>query len=411
MEWVKRLATTIAGIPECNADTIGKSPEMADIPTDTGQSSLGEIARVFLRLGLVGFGGPAAHIALMEEEIVRRRRWLTHEEFLDLLGATNLIPGPNSTEMAIHLGHRRAGWKGLVVAGIAFILPAFLIVWFLAWAYLTVDALPQVNRLLYGLKPVLIAIVLQAFVALAGTALKSRFSVGLGVMAAILALAGVDEMAVLFGTGLLAMVRFWPARLKSTVPLVPIISWSAGAAGGSAASLLPVPLLPLFLVFLKIGAILYGGGYVLLAFLQAEFVDRRGWLTESQLLEAVAIGQITPGPLFTTATFIGYRLGHTPGAILATVAIFLPAFVFVALSGPLVPKIRQSARAGAFLDGVNAASLALMAVVTLHLGRAAIVDPITGGLAVLAVVGLLRFRVNNLWLMLAGALVGLMAAP
>jgi len=365
-----------------------------------------ELAWVFLKLGTIAFGGPAAHIAMMEEEVVRHRQWLTREEFLDLLGATNLIPGPNSTEMAIHVGHRRGGWPGLLVAGSCFILPAALTVLGFAWGYMRFKSLPETSALLYGVKPVVIAIVLQALWGLARSAVKSRFLAAVGVAAALAAFFGANEIALLFLAGVVVAAVQWarqcrgapPAALLAA-PAVPI----AGAAAGAAASF---SLGILFLTFLKIGAVLFGSGYVLLAFLRADLVHRLHWMTEGQLLDAVAVGQVTPGPVFTTATFIGYVLGGLPGAAVATVGIFLPGFVFVAASGPLVPRLRRSKTAGAFLDGVNVASLALIAVVTWHLGRAAVVNVTTLVLAATSAVLLLRFRVNSLWVVVGGALVG-----
>ncbi len=377
----------------------------------TAQSGrLAELAALFLKLGLVGFGGPAAHLALMEDEVVRRRGWLSRERFLDLVGATNLIPGPNSTEMAIHIGHLRAGWPGLAVAGVSFILPAFLIVWGLAYAYVRFGTLPAAAGLLYGVRPVVIAVVLQALLGLGrAAATRTRGVAAVGAAALVAAAAGVHELLVLFLAGAVMASARLARELRvrraalGVVPLGPLV----GLAAVPAASALPFGLVPLFFIFLKVGSVLFGSGYVLLAFLRADLVERWGWLRERQLLDAVAVGQVTPGPVFTTATFIGYLLGRSPGAILATVGIFLPAFVFVALSGPLVPRIRRSPIAGAFLDGVNAASIALMALVTAQLGRAALVDLPTLALALASAVLLSRFRVNSSWLVLGGALVGL----
>jgi chromate transporter len=344
---------------------------------------------------------------MMEDEVVRRRQWLTREEFLDLLGATNLIPGPNSTEMAIHIGHRRGGWPGLLVAGTSFILPAMLIVLAFAWGYVRFKSLPETAALLYGVKPVIIAIVVQALWGLTRSAVKSRFLAAVGVAAALAAFFGVNEIALLFLAGAVVVVAQWARQVRGgppaallAAPAVPI----AGAAAGAAASF---SLSILFLTFLKIGAVLFGSGYVLLAFLRADFVHRLHWMTEGQLLDAVAVGQVTPGPVFTTATFIGYVLGGLPGALVATVGIFLPAFVFVAASGPLVPRLRRSALAGAFLDGVNVAALALMAMVTWQLGHAAIRDLPTAALAIVSAVILLFFRVNSTWLVLGGGAIGL----
>ena len=375
---------------------------------------LGEIralAALFLKLGTIAFGGPAAHIAMMEDEVVRRRKWLSSEEFLDLLGATNLIPGPNSTEMAIHIGHRRAGWPGLIVAGVCFIFPAMLIVLACAWAYVRYGELPQVEALLYGVKPVIIAIVFQALWGLARTAIKTQL-LGFIVFGSIaLTFVGIHELAILFGAGLLVAIlgAVKRKRVVLALPLYglkPLLAAVVPAAAVGTSAAIPFGLWPLFLFFLKVGAVLYGSGYVLLAFLRNDLVERFGWLTETQLLDAIAIGQVTPGPVFTTATFIGYLLGGTPAAIIATVGIFLPAFFFVAISGPLVPRIRRSPTAGAFLDGVNAASLALMAVVTLQLTRSALVDPLTMVLAVASAVALIRFKLNSVWLVLGGAIAG-----
>ena len=382
------------------------------------RSRLWELAALFLKLGTIAFGGPAAHIAMMEDEVVRRRAWLTRAEFLDYLGATNLIPGPNSTELAIHIGHARAGWAGLLVAGTCFILPASLIVTAVAWAYVHLGTLPAAAGLLYGVKPVVIAVVLQALWGLSRAAVKSGLLAVVGVMAVVASVLGVNELVVLFGAGLVAWlaVRLFesgslahgllPGMLSwpGPHPQSPTLSVAVGSAAGVAAA--TVNLWGLFGVFAKIGAVLFGSGYVLLAFLRADLVERLGWLTERQLLDAVAVGQITPGPVFTTATFIGYVLGGGPGAWAATAGIFLPAFVFVALSGPLVPRLRRSPPAGQVLDGVNVASLVLMVVVTWQLGGAALVDGVTTLLAAVSALLLLRFRTNSAWLVLAGAAIG-----
>jgi len=369
-------------------------------------SPLREVVSVFLRLGVVAFGGPAAHIAMMREELVRRRRWVSDAQFIDLLGLTNLIPGPNSTEMAIHLGYLRAGAWGLVLGGVCFIVPAMLIVMALAWAYVRWGGVPVAAGVLYGVKPVIIAIVLQAMWGLARTAVRGPLLAGAFVVAAALALAGVHELLVLFGAGGVAALVV--PRRRAVAGAVAALAWAtparvmaaAAAAGG-------VTLGTMTLVFLKIGAVLYGSGYVLLAFLRADFVERLGWLTDRQLLDAVAVGQVTPGPVFTTATFIGFLLAGWTGAVLATVAIFLPSFVFVAASRPLLPRLRGSRRAAAFLDGVNVAALGLMAAVTWQLGRAAVVDPLTAALALAAAVLLVRTRVNSVWLLAGGGALGL----
>jgi chromate transporter len=368
---------------------------------------LRELATLFLKLGVIGFGGPAAHLALMEDECVRRRRWLSHEEFLDLVGATNLIPGPNSTELAIHIGRMRAGGPGLVVAGACFILPAMLLVMGCGWLYVTYGQLPQVEALLYGVKPVIMAIILQALWGLGKSAMKTPALAVIGVAAAGANYLGANELLLLLVAALCAIaargLELPRAGVTALLPMAPVTVAVSGAAA-------PFGLWPMFLFFLKVGAVLFGSGYVLLAFLRADLVDHWHWLTEAQLLDAIAVGQITPGPVFTTATFIGYVLGGVPGSLLATIGIFLPAFVFVAISAPLLPKLRASPTAGAFLDGLNVASLALMAVVTWHLGRSTLVDYVTIITALVATVLLLRFRINSMWLVLGGAVVGLLMA-
>jgi chromate transporter len=368
---------------------------------------LREVVTLFFKLGIVGFGGPAAHIAMMRDEVVRRRRWIDDARFLDLLGMTNLIPGPNSTEMAIHLGYVRAGWPGLVLGGACFILPAMVIVLTLAWAYVAYGARPEAAAVLYGIKPVIIAVVVQAAWGLARTAVKGPLLAALGVATVALYALGMHELVLLIGGGLvIALARQLGSGHTPTIVLL-TTSATAAVAGGVGAA---VSLTTLCLTFLKIGAVLYGSGYVLLAFLRNDFVERLAWLTDRQLLDAVAIGQFTPGPVFTTATFIGYVVAGWTGGVLATIAIFLPSFVFVALSHPLVPKIRASRAAAAFLDGVNVAALGLMVAVTWQLGRTAIVDVPTALLAVLAAVALVVFRVNSAWLVVGGAVVGVIVA-
>lgn len=394
------------------------TPSASDALGASAPASVSLLALLFLRLGLTAFGGPAAHIALMQAEIVERRQWLTKEEFLDLLGASNLVPGPSSTELAIHIGFRLARWRGLLLAGICFILPAFLLVMGIAWVYVRFERLPQVAGVLYGVKPVVIAIVLQALWNLGRTALKTRFLAGGGIVASIIAFLNVSPLLILFGAGALTGGRQWLAGrekgdarpLLALLGLIALLVALPLLLGRAAAASSTVELKSLFWVFLKFGSIVYGSGYVLLAFLRTDLVTRLHWLTSAQLLDAIAVGQVTPGPVFTTATFIGFVLGGARGAIIATVGMFLPAFLFVAVSGPLVPRLRKSPLAGAFLDGVNAASLALMATVTWELGRAALIDGLTVGLTMLNAVLLFRFRVNSLWLMLGGAIMGLLAA-
>ncbi len=366
-----------------------------------------EVGRLFLKLGLIAFGGPAAHVAMMRDEVVRRRRWVDDARFLDLLGMTNLIPGPNSTEMAIHLGYLRAGWPGLIVGGVVFILPATVIVLAIAWTYVRYGAVPEVASALYGIKPVIIAVIAQAIWSLGRTAVKGPLLAVVGVATVALYAAGVHELALLFGGGAVVMLARGARRAGAAAGLGALAPFVAPAPALAAAGAIAVSVTTLFLVFLKIGAVLYGSGYVLLAFLRNDFVNRLGWLTDRQLLEAVSVGQFTPGPVFTTATFIGYLIAGVPGAVLATVGIFLPGFVFVAASYPLIPRIRGSRWASALLDGVNVAALGLMAAVTWELGRAAIVDVLTAALAILALLVLLRFKLNSAWLVLGGAVTGL----
>lgn len=373
---------------------------------------LGEVALLALKLGFLAFGGPAAHIAMLRDEAVTRRKWLTDEHFLDLLGATNLIPGPNSTEMVIHVGNVRAGWRGLIVAGVCFILPAALIVLALAWAYVEYGTTPTAEWLLYGIKPVIIAIIAQALWGLSRTAVKSVFLALVGVAALALYMAGVNELVLLVGGGVFVMLVKNARRLRGggTAPALVLLPLAglppAWLAQPMAAA--PVSLGQLFLIFLKVGAVLYGSGYVLLAFLRNDLVNRLGWLTDQQLLDAVAVGQFTPGPVFTTATFIGYVVASWPGAILATIGIFLPAFVLVALVNPFIPRLRTSPWMGALLDGVNVTALGLMAAVTWVLGRSAIIDWLTALLAIVAAVLLFRFKLNSAWLVLGGGLFALL---
>ena len=381
---------------------------------ERAETSLSELARLFLKLGTIAFGGPAAHIAMMEEEIVRRRRWLSHDRFLDLLGATNLIPGPNSTEMAIHIGLVRAGWKGLIVAGSCFILPAMLIVWLLASLYVRYGSVPEATFLLYGVKPVIIAVVVQALWGLGKSAIKGSLTAFIGAAVMMLFFFGINEILLLFAAGFTAMAleNLWRGWRQGTLHVVALPFWiysvSVEASSAMAMSFtVPVSLVKLTLFFLKIGSVLFGSGYVLLAFLRADLVDRWHWLTDQQLLDAIAIGQFTPGPVFTTATFIGYVVAGSPGAILATVGIFLPAFVFVLISSPFIPKLRSTSWASGFLDGVNVASLGLMATVTWQLGRAAVIDWFTLVLALISGVLVFCFKINSAWLVLGGGVVGL----
>jgi chromate transporter len=384
------------------------------------RGSLSELAFFFLRLGVTAFGGPAAHIAIMEDELVRRRKWLSREKFLDLLGASSLIPGPSSSELAIHIGYLRAGWAGLVIGGVCFIFPAAILVGVIAWAYVRFGHLPAIAALLYGVKPVVIAVILQALWGLGRTAVKSRVLAIAGVACVALTFAQVNVLIILFGTGaVLAGIRAFSGNQtgrqnKGALTFVSV--WHGARAGlarsfplaGALGAAMVIPgMWQLFLVFLRIGSVVFGSGYVLLAFLRADLVVLRTWVTDAQLVDAVAIGQVTPGPVFTTATFLGYLLRGPTGALVATVGIFLPAFILVAISGPLISLIRRSEITGFFLDGVNVASLALMAAVSYQLGRSAIVDWLTAGLVVVSAVLLLRFRINSAWLVLGGAIIGI----
>ncbi len=392
----------------------------------TPVSPLRELAVLFLRLGVTAFGGPAAHIAMMRDEVVDRRRWLTDREFLDLVAATNLIPGPNSTELAIHLGYRRGGLTGLALAGVCFILPAALIVAGLAWAYARYGTTPQVGWLMYGIGPVVIAIVVQALVKLGQAALRRWAYATVSAAALAAVLGGVNELAVLAAGGTvglaLALKPGGPGSVAASAWLTAIpaglahllrgaataASTLGAAAGTTAATVAAVPftIARLTLFFLKVGSVLFGSGYVLLAFLRADLVERWGWLTDQQLIDAITVGQITPGPVFTTATFIGYLLGGWAGATLATAAIFAPGFFFVAVTQPLIPRLRASRPLGGCLDGVVAASLGLMAAVTWQLARAAVVDLPTALVAAGAALVLFRWRSNSTWLILAGAAAG-----
>ena len=369
-------------------------------------NALTELAALFLRLGITAFGGPAAHIAMMRDEVVERRRWMTDAEFLDLLAATNLIPGPNSTEMAIHLGYRRGGLSGLIVAGTCFILPACLIVWVIAWAYQRYGETPQIGWLMYGVSPVIIAIVLHAVWKLGRSAIVGPLPWVIGLTATGLSLAGVNELALLAGGGLTTLGARLGRRSAAAMLLAAAVTATSLSAVVVSSAAVPVTLTRLTLFFLKVGSILFGSGYVLLAFLRADLTERWEWLTEQQLIDAVTVGQVTPGPVFTTATFIGYLLGGWIGAVLCTVAIFAPGFVFVAISQPMIPRLRASKVLSGLLDGVVAASLGLMLAVTWHLGHSAIVDLPTLVLLATAALLLVRWQLNSTWLIAGGALTG-----
>ena len=383
--------------------------------TRTKNTALGEVARLFLKLGLIAFGGPAAHIAMMREEVVRRRKWATDDEFMDLVGATAVIPGPNSTELAIHLSHRRAGWPGLLIGGFLFIIPAALSVLAIAWAYERWGTTPELGWVLYGVKPVAIGIIAFALLGLLKSAIRGPATGVVGVGVAVLFFIGVNEIALLAAGGLLIVIvrreifhagRFATGLVAAPTFALPFIGSFQAAASAVSGSIAGYSAVTLFFTFLKIGAVLYGSGYVLFAYLNADFVVRLGWLTDRELLDAVAIGQITPGPVFTTATFIGYLTGSWTGAFLATIAIFLPSFVFVAFLGKILPLVQRTPWARAALDGVNAASFGLMAAVSVRLFDSAVVDPFTGVMAAASFLIVWRTGVNLAWLVLGGAALG-----
>jgi chromate transporter len=372
------------------------------------EASLGEIALVFLKLGTIAFGGPAAHLAMMEEEFVRRRHWITQAEFLDRLATANLIPGPSSTEVAIFIGQLKRGWRGLIVAGSCFIIPAALIVSAIAWTYVRFGSLPRAQNVLYAIKPVVVAIIIQALGRLSRTGIRTTPLAVIAVLAAVLSLLGVNPVLVLVFAGALAAAAVgMRGRLLGLGSFGTPKIMAALMVAITATAAAPVGLGRLFLSFLKIGSVVFGSGYVLLAFLQSEFVQHLHWLTDQQLLDAVAVGQFTPGPVFTTATFIGYVVAGWRGALVATVGVFLPGFILVALSGPVIPRLRRSPIAAAALDGVVAGSLALMAVVTWQLGKASIVNWTALAIFGAGLIGLLRFRLNSAWLIAAAAVFGL----
>jgi len=377
---------------------------MIDIRNVRSENRLAEIAVAFLRLGFVAFGGAAAHIALMEEEFVRRRGWLSREEFVDRVGAVNLLPGPSSTEMAIYLGHLRGGKPGLLIAGAAFILPAAFMMLAMAWAYVRYGALPQIAGLLWGVKPVVVVLIAQAVWTLGKTALKSRELMVIAAIVLGLAAMRVSTLALLIGTGVAWIVanRFGEKRAAQNN-----VALAAASVAGGAATVAAVTTTGVFVYFLKIGALLFGSGYVLLAVLREDLVTRMHWLTETQLLDGIAVSQATPGPFFTVATFLGYVLSGWRGAGLATVGMFVPAFVYVAITANVLPRLRKSPTASAFLDGVNAAAVALMAFVGFQFPRETVVTPVAAVIAARSAVLAFRFKVNSAWLILGGAVCGL----
>ncbi|MBC1224212.1 chromate efflux transporter [Nostoc sp. UCD121] len=395
--------------------------------TNSAPSRLGELAKLFFKLGVIGFGGPVAHIAMIEDEVVKRRQWLTREHFLDLLGATNLIPGPNSTEMAIHIGYIYAGWLGLIVSGVCFVLPAVLITGGFAWVYVAYGTLPQVAPLLYGIKPAVLAIIINALWGLAKKAVKTRQLLVIALAVALITLLfKLNEVIALLVGGLLGMVwlhsgdkndkpgdkaNFLIASLTTGATLKASTVVAASVATASTAT--NVSLWQLGWFFLKVGSVLFGGGYLLVAFLQGGLVQEYGWLTQQQLLDAIAIGQFTPGPVLSTATFIGYIIAGIPGAIVATIGIFLPSFVFVAALNPLIPRLRASSWSRAFLDAVNVSAVALMVVTTLQLGAATLtlpqapfVDFLGLAIAIVSAILAIHFRINAAWLVFGSAFIG-----
>jgi chromate transporter len=373
------------------------------LPIAPAKPTLAQLAGFFLKLGTIAFGGPAAHIAMMQDELVKRRGWVTSEDFLDLLAVANLIPGPSSTELAIYIGHRLRGRAGLLIAGACFILPAFAMVLALAHAYKRYGQLPEVGAVLHGVEPVVVAIVVQALWRLGKTAIKTRWLAALGLAAFAVTALGANPVLVLAGTGLIALAAHLydqpSADRRKTLSLalvpIPLAAWASSAS-----------LSAIFLAFLKIGSVVFGSGYVLLAFLQSDMVVHRHWLTEHQLIDAIAVGQVTPGPVFTTATFIGYLIAGNSGAVAATAGIFAPAFFFVAATGPLIRYIRRSNAAAAALNGLNVGSLALMAFVTVQFAKFALVDIPAAMIGVVSAALMLFGQVNSVWLIAGGALAG-----
>ena len=365
------------------------------------RTRLAEVAKLFLKLGVIGFGGPAVHIALMEEEVVRKRAWMTGEHFLDLVSATNLIPGPNSTEMTMHIGHERAGLKGLVVAGCCFIIPAVIITAVFAWAYQQYGRLPQVQPFIYGIKPAIIAVVVSLMIGLGKKALKSIELAIIGLLAAIAVIIGFNEIYVLFAAGLAGIIiHLIKTAGKTANGILPFVLLQLSGSSFN------IPDYKLFWIFLKIGSILYGSGYVLFAFLDAELVSK-GLLTKQQLIDAIAVGQFTPGPVFSSATFIGWQIGGIGGAIAATTGIFLPSFLFVAFLNPLIPKLRNSEVMSAFLDTINIVSIAIILSVIIEMGKVTLLDWRTILIAVLSFIVTFYFKkLNTAFIILGGAVMG-----
>ncbi|MFN8254947.1 MAG: chromate efflux transporter [Bacteroidales bacterium] len=365
------------------------------------KGDLKEVAKLFLRLGIISFGGPAAHIAMMRHEVVEKRKWMTEQHFLDLIGATNLIPGPNSTEMAIHIGHERAGWKGLIIAGLCFVLPAVFITLVFAWLYKEFGQIPEVQPFIYGIKPAIIAVILAAVYPLAKISLKSVELGIIGGIVLILSLVGGHEIYLMFGAGILALVFNSFKNHSNTKSFFPFMLVQFNNI-----SPISVSKLKLFLVFLKIGAILYGSGYVLFAFLETELVST-GLLSRQQLIDAIAVGQFTPGPVFSAVAFIGYQMQGWSGAAVSTLGIFLPSFLFVGLLNPIVNRMRNSKLFSVFLDAVNIASVAIIIAVCYKMGRESIFDWRTTLIAAVSVFIMFGYKkVNSAWIVLGGALSG-----
>ena len=378
---------------------------------------LTQVAKLFLKLGIIGFGGPVAHIAMIEDEVVKRRQWLTQEHFLDLLGVTNLIPGPNSTEMAIHIGYIYAGWLGLIVAGVCFIFPAVLITGLFAYLYVNYGTLPQVLPLLYGIKPVVLAIIVNAIWGLGKKAIKTRQLLIIAIAVGLITgFAKVNEVVALLLGGILGMIWLCSGNQINLM----IIGLTTSTFLQTTATVntainnhVSVPLWQLGLFFLKVGSVLFGGGYLLIAFLQGGLVEEYGWLTQQQLLDAIAIGQFTPGPVLSTATFIGYIIAGFPGAIVATLGIFLPSFLLVAALNPFMNPIRNSSWTRPFLDAVNVSAVALMVLTTIQLGMATLIVPKTPyvdflglGISIISAILAIRYRINAAYLILGGGIIG-----
>ncbi|MDI1306841.1 MAG: chromate efflux transporter [bacterium] len=368
------------------------------------KSNLKEVAKLFLKLGIIGFGGPAVHISMMQEEVVVKKKWLSEQHFLDLIGATNLIPGPNSTEMAIHIGHERAGWKGLIVAGLCFIFPAVLITGFFAWLYKEYGQLPELKPFLYGIKPAIIAIILSAIFPLAKKSLKTVQLAIIGSFVLVLSLLHYNEIVLLFGAGIVALFLYTLKNNGSDIKtnsLIPLVFFSIPKT-----TLISATNLNLFLIFLKIGAILYGSGYVLFAFLDAELVSK-GLLTRTQLIDAIAVGQFTPGPVFSAVTFVGYQINGISGAVISTIAIFLPSFIFVAVLNPLVKKMRNSKPFSVFLDAVNVASIAIIVSICYQLCKETITDWRTILIATISILIAFNYKkINSALVVLGGSILG-----